>query len=219
MADMLAGPRLDVKAFERQANLLHTFDQKLRDLDRLDPLVEAMDRHQQKAFDMLRSPKIRKAFDLSKEDPKVLDRYGYDEQNTVRQRRMLIHVGGGNPANGLVAGIHWHMNIAVDVRYIARDEKRQEIPWIEVRDKKTGRVTVYESSEKPLTVRGDADHLSPNGREGLGRQLAALSEIRLVAPPFDVPTMAETMFWHPRFTSDPAHRWLREQIAGAAAGV
>jgi DNA-binding transcriptional LysR family regulator len=55
--------------------------------------------------------------------------------------------------------------------------------------------------------------------EGLGRRLAALSDIRLVTPPFDVPTMAETMFWHPRFTSDPAHRWLREQIATAAAGV
>jgi len=38
------------------------------------------------------------------------------------------------------------------VRYIARDEKRQEIPWVEVTDKKTGRVTVYESTEKPLTA-------------------------------------------------------------------
>ena len=63
---------------------------------------------------------------------------------------MLIKVGGGDPLSGQ-AGIHWHMNIAVDVRYIARDEKRQEIPWIEVRDKKTGRVTVYEDTDKPLT--------------------------------------------------------------------
>lgn len=76
MVEMLAAPSFDVGSFDRQANLLRTFDQKLRTLDRLEPLIEAMDQHQQKAFDMLRSPKLRAAFDLSKEDPKVLDRYG-----------------------------------------------------------------------------------------------------------------------------------------------
>ena len=33
---------------------------------------------------------------------KVFNRYAYDEQNTLRQRRMLINVGGGSPTNGLV---------------------------------------------------------------------------------------------------------------------
>ena len=101
MADMLAAPHLDIKAMERQEKLLHTFDQKLRDLDRLDPLVEAMDQHQQKAFDMLRSPKIRRAFDLSKEDPKVLDRYGKskhpyggaDQNQSLLIARKLIEAG------------------------------------------------------------------------------------------------------------------------------
>jgi DNA-binding transcriptional LysR family regulator len=55
--------------------------------------------------------------------------------------------------------------------------------------------------------------------EGLGRRLAAISDIRLVEPPFEVPAMAEAMFWHPRHTADPAHRWLREQIAASAAAV
>ena len=55
--------------------------------------------------------------------------------------------------------------------------------------------------------------------EGLGRRLAAISDIRLVEPPFEVPAMAEAMFWHPRHTADPAHRWLREQIAAEAAKV
>jgi hypothetical protein len=101
MTDMLAAPHLDVKAFERQADLLRRFDQKLRDLDRLDPLIEAMDQHQQKAFDMLRSPKIRRAFDLSKEDPKVLDRYGKsrhpyggaDQNQSLLIARRLIEAG------------------------------------------------------------------------------------------------------------------------------
>jgi len=55
--------------------------------------------------------------------------------------------------------------------------------------------------------------------EGLGRRLAAISDIRLVEPPFEVPVMAEAMFWHPRYTADPAHRWLRDQVAAAAAAV
>jgi hypothetical protein len=101
MAEMLVAPHLDVKAFERQTNLLKAFDQKLRTLDRLDPLVEAMDQHQQKAFDMLRSPKIRKAFDLSKQDPKVLDRYGHskhpygggDQSQSLLIARRLIEAG------------------------------------------------------------------------------------------------------------------------------
>lgn len=29
-------------------------------------------------------------------------------------------------------------------------------------------------------------------------------------PPFDLPEHAITMLWHPRFTEDPGHRWLRE---------
>jgi hypothetical protein len=101
MGEMLVAPHLDVKSFDRQKSLLNAFDQKLRKMDRLDPLVEAMDRHQQKAFDMLRSPKIRKAFDLSKEDPKVLDRYGHskhpyglgDQNQSLLIARRLIEAG------------------------------------------------------------------------------------------------------------------------------
>lgn len=55
--------------------------------------------------------------------------------------------------------------------------------------------------------------------EGVARRLAPLSEIRLIEPPLEVPIMAEVMFWHPRFTADPAHRWLRKQIADAATLV
>jgi hypothetical protein len=101
MGEMLVAPSLDVKSFERRANLLKNFDQKLRALDRLDPIVEAMDQHQQKAFDMLRSPKIREAFDLSKEDPRLLDRYGHskhpygagDQNQSLLIGRRLIEAG------------------------------------------------------------------------------------------------------------------------------
>ncbi|MDT8323960.1 MAG: NapC/NirT family cytochrome c [Bacteroidota bacterium] len=43
---------------------------------------------------------------------------------------MDLKIGGGQSELGPTEGIHWHMNTANDVRYIAIDEKRQVIPWI-----------------------------------------------------------------------------------------
>lgn len=80
---------------------------------------------------------------------KVFNRFGNDEQNTLRETRMLINVGGGSPQTGSVTGIHWHMNIANEVTYIATDEKRQEIPWVQTRDK-DGNVTEYFDRRRPL---------------------------------------------------------------------
>jgi nitrate/TMAO reductase-like tetraheme cytochrome c subunit len=73
---------------------------------------------------------------------KVFNRYGYDETNTLRQIRMLINTGGGSPTTGLVTGIHWHMNIANEITYIASDNQRQEIPWVRMKDRE-GNVTEF----------------------------------------------------------------------------
>jgi len=64
---------------------------------------------------------------------------------------MLIRTGGGSPESGLTEGIHWHMNIANRVEYIATDTMRQEIPWVRMSNLKTGEVTEYMSTEKPLS--------------------------------------------------------------------
>src|SRR5205085_1151191 len=71
---------------------------------------------------------------------RVFNHYGYDERNTPRQTRLLIHVGGGSPDAGPVTGIHWHMNLANEIEYMATDEQRQDIAWVRVRDRQ-GRVT------------------------------------------------------------------------------
>jgi hypothetical protein len=80
---------------------------------------------------------------------KAFYRYAYDEQNTLRQRRMLINVGGGSPRTGLVTGIHWHMNIANEVTYISTDDQRQVIPWVRMKDRQ-GNVTEYFDRTRPL---------------------------------------------------------------------
>jgi nitrate/TMAO reductase-like tetraheme cytochrome c subunit len=78
-------------------------------------------------------------------------RYLTDEANTPWEIQMLIKVGGGDPKVGAAGGIHWHMNIAKEIAYIASDEKREVIPWVRVTDK-DGKVTEYQSTEQPLNA-------------------------------------------------------------------
>jgi len=82
---------------------------------------------------------------------KTFNHYAYDEQNSLRQTRMLINVGGGDPGSGPVAGIHWHMNLANEISFIASDKQRQVIPWIRVKDR-NGKVTEYYDRRRPLSA-------------------------------------------------------------------
>lgn len=82
---------------------------------------------------------------------KTFNHYAYDEQNSLRQTRMLINVGGGDPASGPVAGIHWHMNLANEVTFIATDKQRQVVPWIRVKDR-NGNITEYYDRTRPLSA-------------------------------------------------------------------
>jgi hypothetical protein len=61
--------------------------------------------------------------------------YAEDENNTESVTTLQVHVGGGSERLGIAQGIHWHMNVANDVEYIATDEKRQVIPWVRVKDR------------------------------------------------------------------------------------
>ncbi|HLH07638.1 MAG TPA: NapC/NirT family cytochrome c [Terriglobales bacterium] len=74
---------------------------------------------------------------------RVFTHFGTDEKNTPRQIRMLVKTGGGDPNTGLPSGIHWHMNIANKITYIATDQQRQVIPWVQSEDSR-GHITVYQ---------------------------------------------------------------------------
>src|SRR3954465_6932610 len=89
---------------------------------------------------------------------KVFSHYANDEKNTLRQIRMLIKTGGGDPATGAPEGIHWHMNIGNKIDYVATDDKRQVIPYIHVEDLQ-GRVTEYYA--KDATISKDQITKSP----------------------------------------------------------
>ena len=58
--------------------------------------------------------------------------YLADESNSTFSVRLLLKVGGGDPTHGPPGGIHWHMNVANKVEYIATDPPRQTIPWVRI---------------------------------------------------------------------------------------
>lgn len=56
--------------------------------------------------------------------------YGDDEKNTQSATTLRVHVGGGDARRGLATGIHWHMNVANRIEYIASGKDRQTIPYV-----------------------------------------------------------------------------------------
>ena len=65
-----------------------------------------------------------------------------DPTNTPYSVRLLLKVGGADPSHGPVGGIHWHMNVANKIEYVATDAGRQVIPWVRMTDPQ-GVVTEY----------------------------------------------------------------------------
>ncbi len=78
----------------------------------------------------------------------VIPEYAQDEENSLTQTVLALKTGGGEAAEGMGRGIHWH--IENPVYYIAADEKRQEIPWVQA--EYNGVVTEYIDTESPYTA-------------------------------------------------------------------
>ncbi len=89
-------PSLSLERLHRRDALLSDLD---RSLGRLgdDPAVARMDQFQQKAVAMLTSPRVREAFDISREPQSVRERYGLDpgsdRKREARKFGGLPHLG------------------------------------------------------------------------------------------------------------------------------
>jgi hypothetical protein len=68
--------------------------------------------------------------------------YADDEAVSETTTTLGIHIGGGSEKLGVATGIHWHMNVANEVDYIALDPKRETIGYVKVKDR-TGAVREY----------------------------------------------------------------------------
>jgi nitrate/TMAO reductase-like tetraheme cytochrome c subunit len=74
---------------------------------------------------------------------RVFARYRADEQNTPSYTAMLLKTGGGSLDLGTHGGIHWwHIYSDNRIRYVAGDERREEIIWVELTTPE-GEVRVY----------------------------------------------------------------------------
>ncbi|MGA2148057.1 MAG: Ni/Fe-hydrogenase, b-type cytochrome subunit [Bryobacteraceae bacterium] len=73
-----------------------------------------------------------------------------DEPNTRWEIGLLVHVGGGAPANASRMGIHWH--VAGKVEYVAAEAERQNITWVRAVDPVTGAAKVYTSQPQSSTA-------------------------------------------------------------------
>lgn len=88
---LVPSAQLDVPTLARREKLLKTLDGRLRRLDAAEPLIEGLDRFQQSAFDLLRSPRLRTAIDPKGFDPKDVERYGKGQagQYALVARRLI----------------------------------------------------------------------------------------------------------------------------------
>jgi hypothetical protein len=104
MQNLSLAPEMASRLDDRM-KLLHSIDHLPRKLDKS---IEATDVFYQRAFDLLTSDRARNAFDLSKEEPRVRDRYGHHAfgQRALLARRLVeagssfVNVVFENPTPG-----------------------------------------------------------------------------------------------------------------------
>jgi uncharacterized protein (DUF1501 family) len=70
------GNGVTVEEFERRQNLLSQLDTTFKGAEADSKLIDGLDRFGHQAFDMIRSPKAREAFDVSREKPEVAAAFG-----------------------------------------------------------------------------------------------------------------------------------------------
>ena len=78
--------------------------------------------------------------------------FSSDEQNTRREVRLMLKVGGQERMlGGGTAGIHVHMLLLGRIEYVATDPDLREIPWVR-HDRPDGQSVVYRSDGKPASA-------------------------------------------------------------------
>jgi nitrate/TMAO reductase-like tetraheme cytochrome c subunit len=71
---------------------------------------------------------------------RVVTHYATDDANTPTRYKLLIALGGGTSKH---TGSHWHISNETEVKYLALDEQRQQIPYVRVTYKNDGHVEEF----------------------------------------------------------------------------
>jgi hypothetical protein len=83
-------PDMSLARLNNRTQLMHRFDHLNRRIDATQ-IMDTMDRYQQQALGLVTSPEARAAFDLSRESPRLRDRYGMNAwgQGALLCRRLV----------------------------------------------------------------------------------------------------------------------------------
>lgn len=76
--------------------------------------------------------------------------YLADSANTEWDIQLKMKIGSEHSAQGLMEGIHWHINSDVKIEYIASSDKREYIPWVRFVNRATGDTTLYQDINESL---------------------------------------------------------------------
>lgn len=111
---------MSIGRLEDRTSLARQFDKLRRDVDSQGTL-EAMDRFDHQAFELVTGASARKAFDINQEDPRMRDRYGRHSwgQSALLARRLVeagttfvtVHLGGWDHHWDLKAGMERNLPI------------------------------------------------------------------------------------------------------------
>lgn len=106
--------QLSLARLESRSELLKQFDRMRRDIDHTG-MIDAMDRFDRQAYELVTGEAARKAFDISSEDPRLRERYGRHtwSQSMLLARRLIeagttfvtVHLGGWDHHWDLKAGM------------------------------------------------------------------------------------------------------------------
>jgi DNA-binding transcriptional LysR family regulator len=55
--------------------------------------------------------------------------------------------------------------------------------------------------------------------ERLARRLTGMGDIKVLRLQFETAPITEALYWHPRLTHDPAHKWLRDLLHETTQGM
>jgi len=83
-----------------------------------------------------------------------------DSVNSEWDIGLQMKIGPEHSALGLSEGIHWHINPNVKIEYIPRRDNREEIPWVKFTNLETGKETIYQDTEDPLSEKKLASKVS-----------------------------------------------------------
>ncbi|MDR3635093.1 MAG: DUF1501 domain-containing protein [Isosphaeraceae bacterium] len=93
LPDGVQGNGVTLDRFSSRRSLLQQFDDQVR-LAEASPGLDAYDRHRRRAYELLTSTKVKAAFNLDSEDPKLIDRYGRSLfGNSTLIARRLVEAG------------------------------------------------------------------------------------------------------------------------------